>query len=170
MPRLLAAALTASALVWLALLLLAPFAPRETRLVYQFASRVCHQRPERSFHLAGAQLPVCARCFGLYASGALAAAAAMLFARLRRDAPRHGHPGAAALDGRTSRIVFAVAAAPTVVTVAAEWLGLAHPSNVARAIASVPLGAAAGWLFVRMLLLESRTRAPTDHSSASGAK
>ena len=45
------------------------------------AGRVCHQRPERSFHVAGVQLPVCARCTGLYVSGAAGALAAL--ARLR---------------------------------------------------------------------------------------
>ena len=34
---------------------------------------VCHQAPERSWQWFGVALPVCARCFGLYA-GALAAA------------------------------------------------------------------------------------------------
>jgi len=141
MRRVLPAALTVSALVWLVLLIAAPWFGRETAVVYAFASRVCHQRPERSFHVAGVQLPVCARCFGLYASGAIAAVAAWL--------PTRGHRGM--LDARTARFVFAVAAAPTIVTVTLEWLGLAYPSNMARAVASLPLGAAAGWVFVRML-------------------
>src|SRR5580692_775131 len=42
-------------------------------LVYAAGSVLCHQRPERSFHLLGAQLPVCARCAGLYAGTAVAA-------------------------------------------------------------------------------------------------
>lgn len=144
MPRLLAAALTTAALAWIVLLLASPLVPRRFALVYQFASGICHQRPERSFHLAGAPLPVCARCFGLYLSGAIAAGGALLL----------GRRGASAAT-RTVRIVFAAAAAPTVLTVAAEWLGLASPSNLARALAGLPLGAAAGWLFVRMLLFEA---------------
>ena len=35
---------------------------------------VCHQIPDRSFAWAGAPLAVCARCLGLYAGAALAAA------------------------------------------------------------------------------------------------
>src|SRR5580658_9209119 len=42
-------------------------------LVYAAGSVICHQRPERSFHLLGAQMPVCARCAGIYAGGAVAA-------------------------------------------------------------------------------------------------
>ena len=40
--------------------------------VYAVGSIVCHQRPERSFHLWGAQMPVCARCTGIYMGAALA--------------------------------------------------------------------------------------------------
>lgn len=34
--------------------------------IYRFFSYVCHQIPERSLHLAGHQLAVCSRCFGVY--------------------------------------------------------------------------------------------------------
>jgi uncharacterized membrane protein len=40
----------------------------KTRLV---GYAICHQIPERSFHIAGHQLPLCARCTGIY-MGALA--------------------------------------------------------------------------------------------------
>src|SRR5262245_24389943 len=45
--------------------------------VYQIGSLVCHQLPNRSFHFWGAQLPVCARCTGLYVGAALAALASV---------------------------------------------------------------------------------------------
>src|SRR5438067_12965322 len=45
--------------------------------VYLIGSIVCHQRPERSFHLWSAQLPVCARCTGIYAGAAVAAIIAL---------------------------------------------------------------------------------------------
>lgn len=34
--------------------------------IYNFFSYICHQMPERSLHLAGHQLAVCSRCFGVY--------------------------------------------------------------------------------------------------------
>ena len=34
--------------------------------LYHFFSYICHQIPERSLHLAGFQLAVCSRCFGVY--------------------------------------------------------------------------------------------------------
>lgn len=111
--------------------------------VYQAAGLVCHQRPERSFHLVGIQQPVCARCLGLYVSGAAAAAAGWVGSRGRRRGVRH------------ARVAFVIAALPTAVTVAAELAGLAHPSNTVRALSALPLGAVAGWVFVRSLLSET---------------
>src|SRR5262245_32312506 len=54
-------------------------------LIYLAGSVVCHQRPERSFHLAAVQLPVCARCTGLYLGGA-AGVLGWLWWRRRRSA------------------------------------------------------------------------------------
>lgn len=34
--------------------------------IFVFFSSLCHQMPERSFHLSGQQLAVCSRCFGVY--------------------------------------------------------------------------------------------------------
>jgi len=34
--------------------------------VYSFFSYICHQIPERSFHIFGHQFAVCSRCFGVY--------------------------------------------------------------------------------------------------------
>ena len=40
--------------------------------VYKTFSYLCHQIPERSFHLAGHKFAVCSRCTGLYSGFALA--------------------------------------------------------------------------------------------------
>jgi hypothetical protein len=109
-------------------------------IVYEAAGLICHQKPERSFHLLGIQLPVCARCFGLYASGAAGACLALVAGASARRLSSIGGP-----------IAFAVAALPTAGTVALEWVGLIHPSGLARALAAIPLGALAGWVFVRAL-------------------
>ena len=34
--------------------------------IYAFFSRICHQDPARSFHIAGTALPVCIRCSSVY--------------------------------------------------------------------------------------------------------
>ena len=152
MPRTFAAALTAAAVLWTAVLLLSPFAlaghqslfVEGSTAVYQACGLICHQRPERSFHLAGIQLPVCARCFGLYASAAAGAVAAWL---VRRRG-----------DLRYTRAILIAAAIPTVVSVGVEFVGLAHPSSAARAVAALPLGAAASWMVIRMLIQETGDR------------
>jgi uncharacterized membrane protein len=47
---------------------------------YAFGALVCHQRPDRSFSLAGNQLPVCERCLAIELGMAAAFAAAVLVA------------------------------------------------------------------------------------------
>jgi len=51
--------------------------------VYGIGSLICHQLPERSFRLWTAQMPVCARCAGIY-FGAAIAAIALAAAPLKR--------------------------------------------------------------------------------------
>ena len=68
-------------LLWMALLVAVPWVAGHdlggrpalvvSAGVYLTGSLLCHQRPERSFSLWGAQMPVCARCAGLYLGGAL---------------------------------------------------------------------------------------------------
>ena len=66
--------LIASAIVflWLAMIVAAPSLLANglnaaSAPVYTFFSYVCHQIPERSLYIAGHQLAVCSRCFGVYA-------------------------------------------------------------------------------------------------------
>lgn len=106
-------------------------------LVYDVSSRICHQRPERSFHLAGVQVPVCARCFGLYASSALGALIAWGSRRRLRTT--------------TSRPALALAALPTALTWSLEAAGLVAFSNASRAAAALPLGVVVGWVVVQMV-------------------
>lgn len=57
--------------VWVFVILLAPFAAANnltsvSHPIYTFFSYLCHQMPERSFHLENHSFAVCARCFGVY--------------------------------------------------------------------------------------------------------
>ena len=66
----------------------APLAQADNHLalsaaIYKTFSFLCHQIPERSFHLAGHQFAVCSRCTGLYAGLALATVSYPLFRSLR---------------------------------------------------------------------------------------
>ena len=98
--------------------------------VYEVGSLVCHQLSNRSFHLWGAQMPVCARCTGLYVG---AAAAALTAARMDRATGR--------LVWDHARRWLLVAVTPTAITLAYEWLSGVTPDNWIRAAAGFPLGA-----------------------------
>ena len=68
---------------WAALLVAAPFLASRAHAsalasalivgVYGIGSLICHQLPERSYHLWAAQMPVCARCTGIYFGAVLGA-------------------------------------------------------------------------------------------------
>jgi uncharacterized membrane protein len=58
------------------------------RTIYHAFSYLCHQIPERSFHLAGNKFAVCSRCTGLYAGFAIAVLAYPLARSVNRtDTP-----------------------------------------------------------------------------------
>jgi uncharacterized membrane protein len=145
MQRLIAVILTSAAVVWTAAILSAPLLaadgqlPMLTAAIDLTGAVICHQRPDRSFHARGEQLPVCARCTGLYVAGTAGVVVGWL--------------GVAAVPRRI-RLLLAAALLPTVVTLAAEWAGLAESSNLVRAAAGLPLGGVAGWLFVVLLRQE----------------
>jgi len=109
-------------------------------VIYAAGSNICHQRPERSFHIAGHPMPVCARCTGLYVSAALAVPLALLFA--------------VPLTVRGARRLLVLAALPTAITWALEYAGVVPFSNAARALAALPLGCAAVWLVVTQCTIE----------------
>ena len=110
-------------------------APWLTSVVYLSAGRVCHQRPERSFHTSGVSWPVCGRCAGLYLAAPFGAVLALMLMRRRR---------AAAASWRW----MALAAAPTALTWVLEYASVVPVSSLARALAAVPLGAAVAFVIV----------------------
>jgi uncharacterized membrane protein len=112
---------------------------------YAAGSVICHQRPDRSFHLAGVQLPVCARCTGIYGGALLGIVVWGLWIVTSRRG-RRPRPAEASARKRTALTVLAIAAAPTLITLATGFAGVWDPSNMGRAIAGLPLGLAAGAL------------------------
>ena len=126
------------AALWVTALVAAPGVAQSwggaAAMLYAIGSLICHQLPERSFHLAGSQLPVCARCLGLYVGGAAGALVWMIGASRRaRPWPR----------GRALAFL-AVAAVPTLVTAGTAITGVGDPSNLWRAALALPLGFTGG--------------------------
>jgi uncharacterized membrane protein len=116
---------------WLALLVAAPVLPAfAAATLYAVGSQICHQQPARSFHLYSAQLPVCARCTGIYAGAALGAIVAA------RSAWR------ARMGALAPRTMLVCGALPTAMTIVAEWSGAWGGSNAIRAASGLPLGGA----------------------------
>ena len=68
--------------------------------VYTIGSAICHQLPERSFHLWSAQMPVCARCTGIYFGAVIGATAGALSRRAK--ALRHKRGGAPDVNGESN--------------------------------------------------------------------
>jgi uncharacterized membrane protein len=69
------------ALVVLGFLLVPPLAPLDKANLVGYS--ICHQIPDRSFHLAGRRLPLCARCTGTYLGVAIGFATIALLRRWR---------------------------------------------------------------------------------------
>lgn len=106
-------------------------------VVYSFGSAICHQRPERSFQLFTAPLPVCARCTGLYL-GAAVVAIALVFAVSAFGRRVWQQPDTAQVRG-----LLALAALPAVLSLVYEWTTGDVPSNAVRAATGAVLGGAA---------------------------
>jgi len=132
------AAAVAAALV--AALLLAPAAQARgwgtlSAALYQAFRPVCHQIAERSFHLEGFPMAVCARCAGLYAGALGGMLLYPLTRRLTRtDAPRREWVFAAAL--------------PTAVDFALGFLGLWENTHWSRFSTALVLGASVPFFVV----------------------
>ncbi len=146
--RLALAVVTLAAVVWTAALFIAPIAGGSPPLIRQSAaacyaagSVICHQRTERSFHIAGAQLPVCARCTGLYAGAALGAIVWVAIAGIGDRSP-----ATALRVTRASRprVLLIASAVPTLVTLATAALGVWDPGNATRALLAIQLGVTIG--------------------------
>jgi uncharacterized membrane protein len=144
--RVLALALVIALGIWLTLLLVAPVAVASSdRLAvlaagatYTTGSLVCHQQQQRSFLIGGRQMPVCARCTGLYASALVGGVVALGGVRRRRV-------------GWRARWILAALAIPTFVSWSTDYAGLTHTWNVTRALLALPLGAAAGWIVITLV-------------------
>src|SRR4051812_25109372 len=110
------------AVLWMVLLLATPAAASSgspslsvlAAAVYAVGGLVCHQRPDRSFFLQGVQLPVCARCTGIYGGAALTAMWWVWSATATRWKAQL--PAADVV-----RRILAAAAAPAAATLIYEW-------------------------------------------------
>ena len=98
--------------------------------IYKTFSFVCHQIPERSFHLAGYKFAVCSRCTGLYSGFALAALTYPLVRSLRQT--------------ETPSIVWLfLAAVPLVIDFALGYFSIWQNNHASRFATGALLGSVA---------------------------
>jgi hypothetical protein len=179
-------AFVAASVAWAALLLLAPLVASRPRpsdgaavlvlAVYGIGSLLCHQLPARSYRVWSAQMPVCARCVGIYFGAAIAAVASVGARRVPPSLKLRRTAGALAEAGqpiagpspacapsrsrgerlarrwqslREPRVALIVAVAPTLATLVYEWTTGDVPAHWIRTAAGVPIGAVAAWFVVR---------------------
>jgi hypothetical protein len=163
-------AFVAAAVAWALLLPLVPFVasrPRAAPLaaglliaVYAIGGAICHQLPERSYHLWTAQMPVCARCAGIYfgaAIGAILASAPLTRRPTAAMAALLGGGGHRFSGANRWRAILFLAALPTVATLLYEWTSGHMPAHWIRAATGVPLGATVAWMVLSSM--PRRTRA-----------
>ncbi len=101
--------------------------PAFASTIYKAFSFVCHQIPERSFHLAGHQFAVCSRCTGLYAGFAVAAIAFPLIRSLK-------------LTETPPRLWLILAASPLAVDFALGYFSIWQNNHLSRFITGALLG------------------------------
>jgi hypothetical protein len=117
-------------------------------VIYRIGSIVCHQRPERSFQLFAGQMPVCARCTGIYVGAALMA----LVAPLRR--PRVARTdlgdrltGSGSLAAATeAKWLLLISVLPMAATLVYEWSTGTTPAHWIRAASGLLVGATVSWI------------------------
>lgn len=107
-------------------------------MTYVAGKTVCHQRPERSFRVAGQPMPVCARCTGIYFALAPSMLVALWWRRPRR------------LQTVGLRPLLGAAVAPTLLSIVIEQLSGWSPAPI-RAAAGVWLGFGVGVPIARLL-------------------
>ena len=104
--------------------------PAFSASIYETFSFVCHQIPERSFHLAGHQFAVCSRCTGLYSGFAIAGLIYPLVRSLRRtDTPR--------------RLWLFLAPLPLLIDFSLTYFGIWQNTHASRFLTGALLGSVA---------------------------
>ena len=154
-----------SVLIWLGLIMAAPWLMATHHyaiafLLYKSFSALCHQLPDRSFHLLGFPLTVCARCTGIYA-GFLIGLLCYPFVRRLED------------EVMPARLWLMVTFVPVVIDFAGGAIGIFTNTFFSRTTTGAIAGAAAafyilpGLMAVRWRLPRARSRVKIHYSRST---
>jgi len=122
--------------------------------IYSAFGFVCHQIPERSFHLAGHKFGVCSRCTGLYSGLALAALAYPLVRSLKQT-------------GTPPLFWLFLAAAPLAIDFSLGYFNLWHNTHLSRFVTGALLSSVAVFFIIPGLIELSSTVAQRFRSAES---
>ncbi|MBS1790969.1 MAG: DUF2085 domain-containing protein [Acidobacteria bacterium] len=145
-------------LVWLAVIFLPPWLMASGHRFFAFGlyrglSGICHQIPERSFHLWGFPLAVCSRCTGIYFGFLFGLMLYPFFRRLR--------------DQTTpSRVWLAIAALPMLIDVGGNFVGLFNNTFFSRTATGLLAGGVAAFFVLPtwVAIVHPRFSEPLEHS------
>ena len=155
----------AVALLLLLGILAAPFAAMAEQPLLALSLRrafafACHQIPDRSFHLGGVPLAVCARCWGVYCGFAAGVALHPLAARIVA--------GSFVTTDVPARRWLIFAALPTSIDFLLGFAGLWENTHWSRALTGALAGAGAACFVVPGVFDAVRVRSfPNAHAGAS---
>jgi uncharacterized membrane protein len=127
-------------LVWMGMIIGAPIAAENgysffAFVIYRAFSNLCHQMPERSFHIFGHQFAVCARCTGIYSGLTLGFLIYPLFHSLRyAESP--------------ARIWLLLAPVPTGIDFMLGYSGVWENTHLSRLLTGAVLGIGCAFFIV----------------------
>ena len=114
-------------LAWVASIVAAPL--MDTPAIYAFFSYICHQLPDRSFHLDGQPMAVCSRCIGVYAGLLVGTAVYPIWRPVEESEP-------------ISRLWLCLAVIPIAIDWSLTVFGIWENTHATRFITGLILGAA----------------------------
>lgn len=127
------------ALAWCSAILFVPYLAASSSpfavFVYQAFHHICHQLPERSFHLFGEKLAVCARCATIYFSFLIATTLFPFIVRTESFGQRSNTPSAT-----PHRNILLLALLPMVIDVGLDFLGIHESTFATRIITGIIFG------------------------------
>ncbi len=107
------------------------------RFIQNIGRLVCHRLPERSFLIAGLQLPVCARCTGIFAGVFVAGLILLLFRR-----------GGNKPFGIATVVLLCLGFCAVGFDGVSSYLGIRETNNLIRVITGIMLGVSLPPLYV----------------------
>jgi uncharacterized membrane protein len=113
--------------------------------LYRFFSFICHQNPDRSFHLSGEPVAVCARCFGVYSGLFLGFPIYAVFRNLDETEP-------------PSRVWLIASTIPIGLDWTLGFLGFWENTHISRFLTGFILGAACSMYLIPAFVEIARNR------------